>query len=73
MLNSIVMFCFIAEILILGKFGPKNLNCLFKMKTGTGSNLSMLNMIVIFTFSDLDRKHLFWANLVQKFKIVCLR
>ena len=26
----------------------------------------------MFTFSVLGRKYLFWANLVQKFKIICL-
>ena len=32
----------------------------------------MQNSMVVFTFSVLDRKHPFWANLVQKIKIVRL-
>ena len=51
----------------------KNQNHLCKMKFGTEYNLSMMNMIVMFTFSVLDWKHLFWANLVQKIKFICLR
>ena len=37
----------------------------------TNSNLK--NSVVMFTFSVFDRKYPFWANLVQKFKIVCLK
>ena len=33
----------------------------------------MQNSMVVFTFSVLERKHHFWANLVQKIKIVSLR
>ena len=32
----------------------------------------MQNLVVVFTFSVLDWKHPFWANLVQKVKIVSL-
>ena len=32
----------------------------------------MYNSMMVFTFSLLDRKHLFWVNLVQKIKIVSL-
>ena len=32
-----------------------------------------LNSIVIFTFSVLDQKYTFWANLVQKLKSICSR
>ena len=32
----------------------------------------MHNLMVVFSFSVLDRKHPFWANLVQKIKIVCV-
>ena len=33
----------------------------------------MLNWMVMFTFSILNRKHSLWEYLVQKFKFVCLR
>ena len=39
------------------------------MKFGTEYNLSMMNLIVMFNFSVLYWKHLFWANLAQKFKL----
>ena len=34
------------------------------------SSLNMQNSVVMFTFSDFDRKYPFWVNLVQKIKIV---
>ena len=54
------------------KFGPKNQNCQFKPKFGTKTNSNMRNSMVMSTFSIFDRKYPFWANLVQKFKIVSL-
>ena len=33
----------------------------------------MLNSMALFAFSILDRTYPFWANFVQKIKIVCLR
>ena len=36
------------------------------------SNLNMQNSEVMFTFSNFDRKCHFWANLIQKIKIVSL-
>ena len=32
----------------------------------------MQNLMVVFNFSVFDQKHSFWANLVQKIKIVSL-
>ena len=58
---------------LLGKFGPKLQNWIFKLKFGTMTNSNLKNSIVMFTFSVFDRKHPFWANLVQKFKVVCLK
>ena len=46
---------------------------LFNMKLGIYTNSNMLNLLVMFTFSVLERKYPFWANLVQKDKIVCLQ
>ena len=54
----------------LGKFGPKNQNCQFKLKFGTSTNSNMQNSVVVFTFSVLDQKQPFWVNLVQKMKII---
>ena len=36
------------------------------------SNLNMQNSVVMFTFSNFDRKYHFWVKLVQKIKIVSL-
>ena len=60
------------EIPFLGKFYPKNLNYQFKLEFGTYTNSNMQNAMVIFTFSVFDRKYPFWANLVQKVKIISL-
>ena len=56
----------------LGKFSPKNQNYQFKLKFSTGTNSNMHNSMVIFIFSVFDRKYPFWANLVQKIKLVNL-
>ena len=50
----------------------KNQNCEFKLKFGSKINSNMQNSMVVFTFSILDGKNFFWANLVQKIKIVSL-
>ena len=43
----------------LGKSGPKNQRCQFKLKFGTYSNSNMQNSVVVFTFSVLHGKRLF--------------
>ena len=66
--NSMMIFIFSffrLEIPFLGKFGPKIQNCLFKFKSDTQTNS---NSMVVFTFSDLNWKYLFCANLVLKVK-----
>ena len=55
---------------ILGKFGPKNKNCQFILKFGTWTNSNMQNSMAMFNFSACYGNYLFWANLVQLFKIV---
>ena len=50
----------------------KNPNCQLKLKFGSLTNWNMQNSVVMFTFSVFDWKCPFWANLVQKFKIVTL-
>ena len=66
------LFCFWVEIPFLGKFGPKNQNCHFKLKFGTYTNSNMQNSMVMFILSVFDWKYPFWANLVQKVKIISL-
>ena len=56
----------------MGKFGSKNQNRQFKLGFGTKTNSNMHNSMVMITVSVLDRKHSFWANLVQKIKIINL-
>ena len=63
---------FWSEIPFLGKFGWKNQNCQSKRKIGTYSNFNIQNSMVIFTFSVFDWKYPFWANLVQKIKVISL-
>ena len=65
-------FCFPREIAFLGKFGPKNQNCQFKLKYNTQTNSDIQNSMVTFSFSIFDWEYLFWTNLVQKVKIVNL-
>ena len=43
-------------------------NSQFKLKFGTKTNLNMRNSMMMFTS---DHEYLSWANLVQKFKVVC--
>ena len=59
-------FCVIPEKSFLEKSGQKNQNIWYKE-----SNLNMRNSMMMFTFPLFDHKYLSWANLVQKFKIVC--
>ena len=65
-------FCFTPEIPFLGKFRPKIQNYLLKVKLGAWTYSNIQNSIMMFTFSVLDRKYVFWANLVQNVKIVSL-
>ena len=58
------------EIPYLGKFGPKNQNCHFKLKFGTYTNSNLQNSMVMFILSLFDRKYPFRANLDQKIKLV---
>ena len=58
------------KIPCLGKFGPKYQNYQFKLKFGTYTNSNMQNSMVMFIFFVFDRKYPFWANLVQKVKII---
>ena len=52
MLNSIavfIVFCRLPETPFLGKFGPKDQICQFKLKFGIETNSNMRNSMVVFT------------------------
>ena len=70
--GKVWFFCFRLEIPLLGKFGPKNQNCHFKLKIGTNTNSNMQSSVVMLTFSIFNMKYPFWAYLVQKTKNVSL-
>ena len=63
-LMVISIFCLRPEIPIFGKLAPENQTCQFKLK------FDLLEYRK-FTFSVFDQKYPFWANFVQKSKIVC--
>ena len=65
-----MIFLFWPEIPFSLKFGPKNQNCQCKLKFGTYTNSNMQNSMVIFIFFCFQSEMVFWANLVQKFKII---
>ena len=58
------------EIPLLGKFASNNQNCLFKLKSGTYTNLNMLTLMIMLVLSLWDREYSFWVNKYQKIKIV---
>ena len=64
------LFCFWVEIPFLGKFGPKNQNCHFKLKFRTYTKWNMQNSVVMFIYFVFDWKYPFSTNLVQKIKII---
>ena len=67
------IFPFLTWNYLFGKIlVKKNQTCEFKLKFGTYTNSNMQNSMVMFTFSVLDWKQPFWANLVQKKKFVSL-
>ena len=66
------LFLFLCGIPFLGKFGPENQDCHLKLKFGTYTNSNIQNSMVVFTLSIFDQKYPFWANLVQKVKIISL-
>ena len=44
-----------------------------ELKFGTQTKLNKQNSMVMFIFSFFDPEYRFWANLVPKLKIVCLK
>ena len=66
------LFLFLSGNTLFGQIWSKNQNCHFKLKFGTYSNSNMQNSMVMFILSVFDWKYPFWANLVQKIKIVTL-
>ena len=68
--NSMMLLTFLFSIPFLGKFGLKNQNYQLKLKFGTYTNWNIQSSTVMFTFSVFDQKYPFWANLLQKVKII---
>ena len=54
--QSFTFFRFWPDILFLGKIGPRNQNCQFKLKFGILTNWNMQNSLLMLTFSVFDRK-----------------
>ena len=54
----------------LGKYGPKNQNCCFKLKLSTLPNLDMQVSMVMFTFSIFDRKYSFWSKKIKTVSLI---
>ena len=50
----------------------KTKNCQFTLKFGIQTNSNRQISMVMFTFSVFHQKYLFWANFVQRIKIVTL-
>ena len=61
------------ETLFLGKIGPINQNCQFKLEFGNYTNSNIQNSMVMFTFSALYRKHPFWETKVNEARLLSLR
>ena len=66
-------FCFRLETSFLGKFGPKNQNCQFKLKFSIQTKSNMQNSMVVLIFSFLNGKHSFWVNLLNEARLLPLR
>ena len=49
----------------------QKINCQFKLKFGPWTNLSMYNSMVIFAFSTLDQKCLFWVQNIEIVGLSC--
>ena len=72
MQNLLVVFTFSDvdwKYPFLGKFGPENRNCQFKLKFGSKTNLNMQNLVVLFTFSVFDWKYSFGANFILEAEV----
>ena len=57
---------------LVGQICSKKLHCQFKLEFGMETDLNVQNLMVVFIFSELYWKYSFWANLVEKIKIVSL-
>ena len=69
------LFLFSTANTFLGKFGPKNQICQFELKFRTRLlwiYAELCRKYAVVTFSFLDQKNPFWANLVEKIQIVTL-
>ena len=55
-------------LLFLGRCGPKNQNCQFRLKFGTKTNSNIQNSMLMISFSVLDQKYTFWGKFGTKIK-----
>ena len=67
------LFLFLSGNTLFRKIWSKNQYHQLKLKFGTLTNSNMQNSVVMFIFFVFDRAYAFWANLVQKLKIVSSR
>ena len=63
-------FLFLIGNILFGQIWSKKSNYQLKLKFGSQTNSNMQNSMVMFILSVFDWKCPFWANLVQKVKIV---
>ena len=71
--STSVIFPFSTGNTVFGQiWSNENQNCQRRLKFASKANSNMQNLFVVSTFSVLKLKHAFWANLVQKIKIVSL-
>ena len=70
--NSMVVFTVLIYTgnTLFGQICSQNSEFQFKLKPGTKTNSSIQNSMVVLTFSVSEWKYPFWANLVQKIKII---
>ena len=66
------LFLFLTGNPFLDKLAPKIQNCQFNLTFAGWCNLNLQNSVAVFASFVLDRKHPFWANLVQKVIIATL-
>ena len=63
-------FLFLIGNTLFGQIWSKKSNYQLKLKFGSQTNSNMQNSMMLFTFFVFEWKYSFWANLVQKIKII---
>ena len=65
-------FLFLIGNTLFGQIWSKKSNYQLKLKFGSQTNSNMHNSMMLLTFFVFEWKYSFWANLVQKIKILTL-